>query len=343
MRAGQQTAMGPEKKPRRRVKKVKSHGGHHGGAWKVAYADFVTAMMALFLVLWLVSQADIKLKESIANYFRAPGVFNSVEGGILSRAKNMSKEPNPQDNEEAMASAAMLLRKKFQKSPEFDSVKDQVKIEITDEGLRIQILDKAEQVSFASGSAQLTDQTKAILNEISQHICNLPNPIYLGGHTDRAVFPPEAAYTNWELSADRANAARRYLEHNSCVKAEQIRRVVGYGDTEPLYPGDPYAPGNRRISITLARLQGRVPSPSFGKKPALEPEAKTSLQNPATDQEPPPLSTGVKPALATPTAGEIPAKPMAQRLNETKLKNQGTVPVGEPDALPPGVRRTKAR
>jgi chemotaxis protein MotB len=339
----QGTAMAQEKKPRRRVKKVKGHGGHHGGAWKVAYADFVTAMMALFLVLWLVSQADIKLKESIANYFRAPGVFNSVEGGILSRAKNMSKEPNPQDNEEAIASAAMLLRKKFQKSPEFDSVKDQVKIEITDEGLRIQILDKADQVSFASGSAQLTDPTKAILNEISQHICDLPNSIYLGGHTDRAVFPAGATYTNWELSADRANAARRYFEHNSCIKAERISRVVGYADTELLYPGDPYAPGNRRISITLARLQGKAPSKSSINKILGVPEPKTSLQDTATDQEKPTRPTpGAKPAPTTPMAEGIPAKPTAQRLSETKLKNEGAVPIGEPDTPPPGVRRTKA-
>ena len=342
MKAGQQTAMGPEKKPRRRVKKVKGHGGHHGGAWKVAYADFVTAMMALFLVLWLVSQADIKLKESIANYFRAPGVFNSVEGGILSRAKNMSKEPNPQDNEEAIASAAMLLRKKFQKSPEFDAVKDQVKIEITEEGLRIQILDKAEQVSFASGSAQLTDQTKAILNEISQHICQLPNPIYLGGHTDRAVFPAGATYTNWELSADRANAARRFLERG-CVKAAQIHRVIGYADTDLLYPGDPYAPGNRRISITLARLQGSGAAKSLGRQLGGAPEAKPSIRVPLTEPETEPSSQAAKPASTKAADEETPAKSSAQRLLETKLKNEGAVPIGEPDTLPPGVRRTKAR
>jgi chemotaxis protein MotB len=343
MRLGLGAAMAPEKKPRRRIKKVKSRGGHHGGAWKVAYADFVTAMMALFLVLWLVSQADIKLKESIANYFRAPGVFNSVEGGILSRAKNMSKEPNPQDNEEALASAAMLLRKKFQKSPEFDAVKDQVKVEITEDGLRIQILDKAERVSFASGSAELTEGAKAILNEISQHICELPNPIYLGGHTDRAVFPQGSGYSNWELSADRANAARRYLENNSCVKAEQIRRVVGYADTELLYPGDPYAPGNRRISITLARLQGSVPARSFGRKADIAPEAKPSIHIPLTEPETTPPATAVKPVPVAPAAEEALAKPSAQRLNETKLKNEGIVPIGEPDTLPPGARRTKAR
>lgn len=337
MRAGQQSAMTPEKKPRRRVKKVKGHGGHHGGAWKVAYADFVTAMMALFLVLWLVSQADVKLKEAIANYFKSPGVFSSMKGGILSRSKNMSKEPNPQDNEDALMSAAMLLRRKFQKSPEFDSVKDQVKIEVTDEGLRIQVIDKAEQVSFASGSADLTDSAKAILDEIARGICDLPNPIYLGGHTDRRVFPNGSTYTNWELSADRANAARRYLER-SCVKPDQIRRVVGYADTDLLYPSDPFAPGNRRISITVASLRAKTIGKLFEGKAAAE---ETGQKAAATETDP--HTSDEKHAPASPEDAAIPAQEAAKRLNETKLQNEGAVPIGEPDKLPPGVKRTKVR
>ena len=225
--------------------------------------------VALFLVLWLVSQADVKLKEAIANYFKSPGVFSSMKGGILSRSKNMSKEPNPQDNEDALMSAAALLRKKFQKSPEFDAVKDQVKVEITDEGLRIQVVDKAEQVSFASGSAELTENARQILTEIARGICELPNPIFMGGHTDRRVFPNGSTYTNWELSADRANAARRFLER-SCVKPEQIRRVIGYADTELLYPSDPFAPANRRISITVARIRPNLCPNSLAVRPRMK-------------------------------------------------------------------------
>ncbi|MBI1764550.1 MAG: OmpA family protein [Acidobacteria bacterium] len=337
MKAGQQAAMTPEKKPRRRVKKVKGHGGHHGGAWKVAYADFVTAMMALFLVLWLVSQADVKLKESIANYFKSPGVFSTMKGGILSRSKNMSKEPNPQDNEDALMSAAVLLRKKFQKSPEFSSVKDQVKVEVTEDGLRIQILDKAERVSFTSGSAELTESARQILTEIATSICDLPNPIFIGGHTDRHVFPNGSSYTNWELSADRANAARRYLEH-SCVKPDQIRRVVGYADTELLYPSDPFAPGNRRISITVTHLRASsVPKLFGGKSNPEAPEHNASAQPESEPQAP------KKSAPAAPEPQETPVNTPAKRLNESKLRNEGVVPVGEPDQLPPGVRRSKAR
>jgi chemotaxis protein MotB len=187
MRAAQQ--LKPVKKPRRRIKKVKSHGGHHGGSWKVAYADFVTAMMALFLVLWLVSQADVKLKEAIANYFRSPGVFSSIKGGILNRPSKLSKDASPTDDEQALMSAAVLLRQSFQKKPEFETVKDQVKIQVTEEGLRIQILDKAERVSFSSGRAELTSEAQKILHEVARGICSLPNPIFIGGHTDRASFP----------------------------------------------------------------------------------------------------------------------------------------------------------
>jgi chemotaxis protein MotB len=267
----------PEKKPRRRIKKVKAHDGHHGGAWKVAYADFVTAMMALFLVLWLVSQADIKLKQAIANYFRSPGVFDTLTGGILTGPRKVSKAPTSlesKDEEQALFSAATLLRKEFETRPEFSKYKDQIKIEITEEGLRIQILDKAERVSFSSGSAQLTPDARAILAEIARAICGLPNPIVVGGHTDRHHFPPGSTYTNWELSADRANAARRELEAN-CVRPEQIRRIVGYADTQPLVPEDPYAAANRRISITVLRLHGqKLSETSSGEG---EPQAERSV------------------------------------------------------------------
>ena len=246
----------PEKRPRRRVKKVKGHGGHHGGAWKVAYADFVTAMMALFLVLWLVSQADTKLKAAIAQYFRSPGVFDTQAGGIMSGPKKVSKEPTEltsKDEEQALFGLASLLKKKFSTRPEFSTYKDQIQIELTDEGLQIQILDKAERVSFSSGSSELTPGARSILDEIAKGVCELPNPLLIGGHTDRHLFAPNSTYTNWELSADRANAARRELE-KGCVKQEQIKRIVGYADTNLLVPTDPYAMANRRISITVMRL-----------------------------------------------------------------------------------------
>ncbi|MFY9227568.1 MAG: flagellar motor protein MotB [Blastocatellia bacterium] len=241
-----------EKKSKRKIVKKVSHGGHHGGAWKVAYADFVTAMMALFLVLWLVSQGDQKLKEQIANYFRSPGVFTSVQGGILGGAPKPNKDINSnseKSDQDSLKDTAAQLRERFSKLSEFAPYNDQIKITLVDEGLLIQLVDKANQVSFESGSSELTLMAGNILKEISTVICNLPNPIQVSGHTDAHPYPSNN-YTNWELSTDRANAARRLLVE-TCVEPTKIKRVVGYADTLPLIIEDPFAAGNRRISIML--------------------------------------------------------------------------------------------
>lgn len=312
------TEEGKVKKPRRRVKKVKGHGGHHGGAWKVAYADFVTAMMALFLVLWLVSQADTKLKSAIANYFRSPGVFDQQAGGVIDGPKKVSKDPSPlttKDEEQALFGIATILRKKFSTRPEFSQYRDQIKIDVTEQGLKIQITDKAERVSFQSGSSELTGQAKAILVEIAHGICSLPNPILVGGHTDRTPFSSGSAYTNWELSTDRANAARRELEAN-CVKPEQIHRIVGYADTDPLIPEDPYAQANRRISITVLRMRGEQAGEFSNKKPA-EKEVAPNLNSPVDITNP------------------QPAEPHGQQ------PDPKSVSVGTPDLIPSNVKKSK--
>jgi chemotaxis protein MotB len=323
--------MNPEEepKPRPRKKKVKGHGGHHGGAWKVAYADFVTAMMALFLVLWLVSQADMKLKQAIAAYFRSPGVFDTMQGGILSQAKKVSKEPGAltsKDDEQVLFSVAETLKKKFSTRPEFSKVKDQVKIDVTDEGLRIQIIDKAERVSFPSGSANLTPEAKAILEEIASAICELPNQINIGGHTDSNVFPSDNGYTNWELSADRANAARRVLQAG-CVTPEQIHRIVGFADTEPMVPDDPFSPANRRISITVLRLTAPESKPDETKEISNSSnEKEIPAENKSSEKtSPKPEKTpALKPSTDTPE----------KKLVNDKLKSDGSVVVGEPDKVP---------
>ncbi len=337
-----------EKKPRRRVKKAKGHGGHHGGAWKVAYADFVTAMMALFLVLWLVSQADTKVKEAIAQYFRSPGVFDTQKGGVLEGSKKVSKAPEDltsQTDEQALMNLGENLRKKFETRPEFSKYKDQVKIEVTDEGLRIQILDKAERVSFPVGSAELNDEAKAILNEIAQTICTMPNPLKIGGHTDSRVFPSANGYSNWELSADRANAARRALQ-NGCVKLEQVQRIIGYADTDPIDPSDPFAPANRRISITVMRLKNDAanqtnseqqtevkPSANIVETKTDKKSEKKSLDKTETQTE----------KSASPT--EKPETKLPESDAKTKLAKEGKVVIGEPDEVPtaPKIREGKSQ
>lgn len=349
----------PEQPPkaRRRVKKSRGHGGHHGGAWKVAYADFVTAMMALFLVLWLVSQADTKLKEAIASYFRSPGVFNTMDGGILSGAKKISKEPTSltsKDDEQALFSVAENIKKKFSTRPEFSKVKDQVKIEVTEEGLRIQIIDQADKVSFPSGSAELTTEARAILTEIAQGICGLENKINIGGHTDSYVFPSAKGYTNWELSADRANAARRVLE-SACVKPAQIRRIVGYADTEPMVANDPYSPANRRISITVLRQVQAIEenageTENSSELPSLEnKEKKTSAnKNVKTDAAKTPAEKTAEAEKTGKTAntenGEKSAESESdeKKLLKSKLLREGAVSVGEPDKIPANVKKQPA-
>lgn len=307
-------------KPRRRIKKAKGHGGHHGGAWKVAYADFVTAMMALFLVLWLVSQADIKLKQAIAAYFRSPGVFDTLQGGILSQAKKVSKEPGSltsKDDEQALFGVAEALQKQFSTRPEFTQYKDQVQINVTEEGLRIQLIDKADRVSFQSGSAELTADAAAILTEIALGICKLPNKIKIGGHTDSRVFPSNNGYTNWELSADRANAARRILEQG-CVKSDQIMRIVGFGDTEHLVPEDPYSPANRRISIVVMRLaQTEKTEPEISAEKGSDSTAPVQISQTRPEKEK---------KLTAPDSETDAAK--------KKLLSEGSVTVGEPDVVP---------
>jgi chemotaxis protein MotB len=233
------------------------------------------------------------------------------------------------DEEQALLSAATLLRKKFESRPEFSSYKDQIQVEVNEEGLRIQIVDKADRVSFNSGSAALAPLAQAVLEEIARGICDLPNPIKIGGHTDRHLFPPGSTYTNWELSADRANAARRELEAN-CVRPEQIRHIIGYADTQPLVPEDPYATANRRISITVMRQQSPAAreGKSGGEKEKEQGEPDSSDEGPKRIALPPEKRTKEMEHFS-------PA--------QAKLAATGAVEVGSPDRPPAGVRRARER
>jgi chemotaxis protein MotB len=322
--------MSDEKKPRVRIKKVQGHGGHHGGSWKVAYADLVTALMALFMVLWLVSQADTKLKQAIANYFKAPGAFNTLKGGILEGPKKVSKEPSPltsKDEEQMLYSTAALLQKVFLNRPEFTQYKDQIKIEVTEEGLEIQFLDKAERVSFTSGSADLNKEARGVLAEIAQGICEMPNPIQIGGHTDRRLFPKGSTYTNWELSADRANAARRVLEE-TCVDSNKVSRIVGYADTNLLYPDDPYSPGNRRITIVLKRIFSKEKNKTEGDEEGEAHGSSTSAKDSSN-------SSHKSGEHSDKTNGE------EEHSSKTNKESEDSISVGEPDKIPENVKRTR--
>lgn len=256
------------------VKKKKGgHAAAHGGAWKVAYADLVTALMAFFLLMWLLGSANANTKAGLAGYFQeGASFFNTDKGkaileaygkGILPGGRGMSPAPGEgtgsategdletlrQKEQAAMEETAKAIAQAFQEDKLLQTFQDQISMDFTDEGLRIQIQDKAAQVLFDSGSAKVKPYTLTILKEIAQELGKLPNHVVIGGHTDSVQYSGQA-YTNWELSGERASAARRVLE-SSGLRPGQVRRVTGYADTLPLEGKDPKDPQNRRISIVV--------------------------------------------------------------------------------------------
>jgi chemotaxis protein MotB len=260
------------------VKKVvkKGHSGHHGGAWKVAYADFVTAMMALFMVLWIIGQSSKEAKEAIADYFRHPGIFTTTgasgrkivpivpaptpsgESGSLHML--LAKPPQEaltdilhrqqQAQEQTFKQVGAHLQARLAALPELQRLKDQVLIDITEEGLRIELLDKEGSSFFEVGSAQFKSETIPVLRTIASEIRQLPNAVVIEGHTDSRPFALASSRSNWELSTDRAHSARRLME-NFQVPAAQIGHVRGYADRKLRYPDQPYDVRNRRISIAI--------------------------------------------------------------------------------------------
>lgn len=274
------------------VKKVKKGGsGHHGGAWKVAYADFVTAMMAFFLMLWLLSSTTEVQKKGIADYFTSSPMITRSESGSGGVLGGLTVSPNgamtstvqplvpkPQTEDPAMKAGSMPPRPETNVSDErfkeeqrkreqanFEKAqaaleramdassqlsRESIAIDMTTEGLRIQLLDQADKPLFASGSDNLLPHTKQLLRQVSGVIQSLPNELSVRGHTDSVPYGPGADYTNWELSGDRANAARREILKGG-LPAGRINNVVGKADTDHLFPDDPRDGRNRRISIIL--------------------------------------------------------------------------------------------
>jgi chemotaxis protein MotB len=229
--------------------------GHHGGAWKVAYADFVTAMMAFFLVMWIVGQKP-EVKAAVAGYFRDPGAFDGGRGvlpGVEGTAAVTPEPPSPEAATAALEKAAEELRDAVASRPEFAAIADRIEISVTDEGLRIELREAPDDGFFASGSAEMKPQTVELLRIIGSELGQISNKVAVEGHTDSRPYPsPTDGYTNWELSADRANAARRVLV-KSGLKAGQVEAVRGYADTRLRTAQDPLNPSNRRISIIVRR------------------------------------------------------------------------------------------
>jgi chemotaxis protein MotB len=312
-------------------RKKRGEEGHHGGAWKVAYADFVTAMMAFFLVMWLVTAVSKEQRAAIFEYFKNPSMESgkSVKaapgqmgpggastspinlGGGLDALRSRSSKvadigataalirreetPDPATDAQAREQTAEAEHKKLEtlmeelkeavsKSQALEPFKDQLLLDITPDGIRIQIVDAQNRPMFDVGSARLRDYTQSILHELTPYLSSVPNRISITGHTDTRPYPGQGGYSNWELSADRANAARRALVGAGLPDAK-IARVVGLSSSVLFDRNSPQSPINRRISIVIMTKQ------------AEEDALKTDVANvtPAT----------TAPAVATPAAAPV--------------------------------------
>jgi len=237
------------------VKKVKGHAGHHGGAWKVAYADFVTAMMALFIVLWVLGQSE-EVKKAVEGYFKDPVGFGTSSKNVLSGSGNVPKIVESKSAELSEAAEKERLQKMGEKiltdlsnSPEFSNLADKVKVEVVDEGLRIEMLESSDNIFFEVGTSNLNKQATSLLLKIGNELSKIPNKIIVEGHTDSRPLN-NGTFTNFELSANRANAAR-YALSLSEMKDTQIDEVRGYADRRLRDKDDPFNLVNRRISIIV--------------------------------------------------------------------------------------------
>jgi chemotaxis protein MotB len=238
------------------VRKKAAHAGHHGGAWKVAYADFVTAMMAFFLVMWLVNQSKA-VKQAIGGYFRDPGVFESQGGkGILPGEPSINQTPPPpspasaESERQRLETVVSHIRERLNVVPEFKTLKNQIEFSVTPEGLRIDLVEGEKSSFFDSGSAALRGEAERILGVIAKELGMLHDQVVIEGHTDSRQYASKTGYTNWELSADRANAARRVMEREG-LAAGQVAGVRGLADRQLRNAGEPFDPRNRRVSIVV--------------------------------------------------------------------------------------------
>ncbi|MDD5579650.1 MAG: flagellar motor protein MotB [Methylobacter sp.] len=265
----------------KKIKKNKGHG-HHGGAWKLAYADFVTAMMAFFLLMWLLGATDEKARKGIADYFQDPDKIvlsdksdsatrssliqgggadlSSQEQGQINNGQAIKTEEESQEEIEKKAEQMDLkqlellkgkIKAMIEATANLAEFKDQIKLEITQEGLRIQIVDNKNTPMFKIASAETEPDVQLILRKLAPVINELPNKITVNGHTDALPFPVnQTGYTNWELSSDRANAARYELNHGGLAE-EKVLRVIGLSSSIPYNSKDSLDPMNRRISIIV--------------------------------------------------------------------------------------------
>src|SRR5216683_252984 len=233
------------------IKKKVSHGGHHGGAWKVAYADFVTAMMALFIVLWLLS-SSVKIQEAVGGYFRDPsGSAKRTGTGLAGSGENLLL------NKQDMSKLKDELQSNIQKMNDLDKLKKNIEMTVTAEGLGIELLESEKGTFFDSGSSALNTSGQEMLALLAVELGKVPNHVSVEGHTDAKPFTGKRSYSNWELSADRANAARRLMQQSG-LRPDQVSQVRGFADQRLRNLKDAQDPSNRRISIIVQYISSNT-------------------------------------------------------------------------------------
>lgn len=340
------------------IKKKKAHQAGHGGAWKVAYADFVTAMMALFIVLWIMSQSQ-SIRLNVAQYFKNPGLLPGATG-LLESSDMGGEMPTPGHSQELQTPAPIQtditssssdrgsleevkkrITEVIAQLPELSRLKNQVALEITDEGLRIELLDQETSHFFDLGSAHLKPETQELLKMIAQELGKLPNHITIEGHTDSRPYGGKD-YTNWELSADRANAARRVMEEAGIQKG-QVTSVRGCADRQLRNREDPLDVQNRRVSIIVRFRDGSKLQPlQIPKIPAaaVAPAPQISTPDQALPAPPPaktpPAPTPASEAAAPPRSQDTYTQEPTARTSETAEPVPGAVLNGP---LPSPVQR----
>ncbi len=295
------------------IKKKGGHGGHHGGAWKVAYADFVTAMMSLFIVLWLMGSSS-KVKQAVAGYFNDPkGTGSQLGTTMTGTGETVTAATN--DNLQKLKEK---LEAEIKAKKELEKLSKQIEITITAEGLRIELLEDKNGTFYESGSAHLSSSGQELLTLLAAELKTLPNSLLIEGHTDATQYSTDANYSNWELSADRANSARRLLQQGG-VRSDQVTQVRGYADQFLRVKSDPYDPSNRRISILVKNASDGTPPPNIkngelvgGAGGAGKAQGAESKSTPAAGTVPGPAPAAKQgaegPAAAKPPAGTPVAK-----------------------------------
>jgi len=247
------------------IKRRGAHGGHHGGAWKVAYADFVTAMMALFIVLWLMNSSK-QIQEAVGGYFKDPAGKGKLTG--TTQAGRRDQATVSIDN---MAKIKEELQSVIRKATDFDKLKNHIEITVTAEGLRIELMESEKGTFFDAGRTEPTAYGREMLIALASEIGKLPNKVSLEGHTDARPYTGLANYSNWELSTDRANASRRLMMQNG-LREDQVVEIRGFGSQRLRTPNNPADAANRRISLIVRYLEGQGPAgPPLGGQFAKQP------------------------------------------------------------------------